>query len=168
MESIAKTLKENWTVVIAAPYAFLICIVVVGAALWAIISYLKANETSTLEARLKLRDDEITGLKRDLAAATALASSPAKDARQDRRRALIAEGRRQVAEFNAQTKHQHLMAYLAEQSEWPAIRAKLDPKVLGHIENGRMVVLTDGNGKDGKTGYLLGELDRLEKEWGLI
>lgn len=92
----------------------------------------------------------------------------ATDAKQGHRRQLIADGRMLVAAFNRQTRYENAIDYLQRQNEWHAIRAQLDPKVRRDMENGRRMVVTNDNVKDGKIYYLINELDRLEREWGLV
>ncbi len=64
------TLKDNWEVIAKAPWAFLAVAAIIAALVWVIISHLKANQLEGLEARLKLRDDEITDYKRKLSGAS--------------------------------------------------------------------------------------------------
>lgn len=168
MDSIVHTLKENWAVIAQAPWAFLVWTAVIAGALWAVLSYLKSDQIAALEARIKLRDDKISDLERIERSSSATADELAGEARQQRRRAIIADGRRLVAQFSGQSDVPFLMQFLQTHPEWHAIRPHLDPKVRGHMENGRLVVLTAGNDKDGKLSYLVQELDRLEREWGLL
>jgi hypothetical protein len=88
--------------------------------------------------------------------------------RENERRQLVSDGRSLIARFNRQTRHDHLIDFLADKAVWHTIRARIDPKVLADIENGRLSVVTKGDTKDGKVYYLGSELDRLEREWGLL
>tara|TARA_R110000868_G_scaffold361248_2_gene623237 strand:- start:323 stop:829 length:507 start_codon:yes stop_codon:yes gene_type:complete len=168
MQSVVQAFNDNWDVVASAPYAVLVLALVIAVTMWTFVSFLKAHEISTLETRLKLRDDEIAELKRTKHEAGASVSARTEDAQQARRRAIVNDGRRLMAAFNSQTLHKFLIEYLATKEEWHAIRPHLDPEVLQNLENGRLLVLTSGTEKDGKIHALLRDFDRLEREWGLI
>ena len=90
------------------------------------------------------------------------------DSKRESRLQLIDDGRKLVAAFNRQTTHQHLIDFLQCQDEWHALRAQLTPTVSKAIENGRLIVATEGSIKDGKLNYLTAEIDRLEREWDLV
>ena len=70
MDGIVTTLKANWVVIAQAPWAFVIVTAVITATLWIVINFFKAVQFEALEARLKLRDDEIGDYKRKLAGAS--------------------------------------------------------------------------------------------------
>lgn len=70
MGDVISILKANWSVIAQAPWVFVILTTLVFGVAWAVINHLKANRIETLEARLKLRDDEISDYKRKLSGAT--------------------------------------------------------------------------------------------------
>lgn len=70
MGDIISTAKANWAVISQAPWAFAAWTAIIIAAVWAIVTHLKANTVETLESRLKLRDDEIADYKRKLSGAS--------------------------------------------------------------------------------------------------
>ena len=127
------------------------------------MSYLKSNQIASLEQRLKLREDEIGKLKSARVREQALPQ----DAIQARRQLLIADGRRLIADYNAQQSEQRLIVFLNAHKEWHALRAQFDPNKLHDLESDRILVATRGDVKDGKVYYLQREIDRLEREWGL-
>lgn len=90
--------------------------------------------------------------------------SPAKLAH---RRKLIDDGRKIVTDFNRYGGQKDLLAFLASYQGWPAIRAHIAKDVLTKIEDGRTIVIAVDGLRDGKLGYLIDELDRLEREWDL-
>ena len=61
-------LQQQWDAVKAAPVLYLGAILVVTGIIWVIVNYVKRHEISALEARLRLRDDELEDCKRKLAA----------------------------------------------------------------------------------------------------
>ena len=61
-------LQQQWDAVKAAPVLYLGAILVVTGIIWVIVNYVKRHEISALEARLRLRDDELEDRKRKLAA----------------------------------------------------------------------------------------------------
>lgn len=89
-------------------------------------------------------------------------------AKTEQRRKVIEDGRLIVTEFNKQARISSLTQFVDYRSEWPAIRSHLQPDVLSAIENGRLAVSSKGGQKDGKIYYLMDDLSRLEKEWGLV
>lgn len=84
-----------------------------------------------------------------------------------RRRKLIEDGRSFIVAFNRQEKIANFMDFLEQQDGWYSMRRHLDQDILKDMENRRLFVATAGAGKDGKTGYLAREMDRLEQDWGL-
>lgn len=83
------------------------------------------------------------------------------------RRKLIDDGRKIVTDFNRYGGEKDLLAYLASYQGWPAIRAHIAKDVITKIEDSRLIVIADDGLRDGKLGYLIDELDRLERQWDL-
>lgn len=69
-EDILHWIEANWSVITQAPWVFVGWTVLIAGAFWILLDYLKANQFSDLEGRLKLRDDEIADYKRKLGGAT--------------------------------------------------------------------------------------------------
>jgi hypothetical protein len=84
-----------------------------------------------------------------------------------RRRKIIDGGRQLIADFNAQGYYTHLIQFLETRADWLAIRPHISAKGRQDIENGRMVVLSKGQTKDGKTSILIKEIEALELNWAL-
>jgi len=70
-------LQQQWDAVVAAPVLYLGAIIAIAIVIWLGVNYLKHHEISALEARLKLRDDELNDCKRKLAAANHAEGQPA-------------------------------------------------------------------------------------------
>ncbi|MDP2129626.1 MAG: hypothetical protein U0989_18510 [Azonexus sp.] len=85
----------------------------------------------------------------------------------NRRRSLIVNGRKLIAEFHRQSDHEKFVSFLATQDVWQEIRPYFDQEKCRELENPNMFVVTNGEIRDGKIYYFRSELDRLEKEWGL-
>jgi hypothetical protein len=66
MSNLMQTLRDNWAVIAQAPWAFLVVTVLLAGTIWLVVKALKAEQVGSLEARLKLRDDEIADYKRKL------------------------------------------------------------------------------------------------------
>jgi len=111
--------------------------------------------------------DYCLSLKRKRTSAEADQNAPA-NIEKAAQRQLIADGRKLIAAFNRQEPRENFVDFLAEHEEWQAIRPRLDAKVVSEMENPRLVVPSRDGKKDGKVIYLQDELDRLEREWGLI
>jgi hypothetical protein len=85
-----------------------------------------------------------------------------------RRRTLIADARKLIGEFHRQSEHDRFVTFLATQDVWHEVRPHFDHEKCRQLEDPNTLVLTRGEIKDGKIYYFRSELDRLEKEWGLV
>mgnify|MGYP003667128538 CR=1 FL=1 len=59
-------IELQWNAVKAAPIVYIAAIIFVSGIIWLIVNHLKSNQIESLEARLKLRDDEIADYRRQL------------------------------------------------------------------------------------------------------
>jgi len=66
MGNLIETLRAESAVIAQAPWSFLVCLIVVGGVIFAVLRTLKAQEISDLKSRLTLRNDEIADYRRKL------------------------------------------------------------------------------------------------------
>ncbi len=59
-------IDREWSVISAAPFTFIAGIILAGIIIWVAVRAIYLSEIRSLEARLKLRDDEIADYKRKL------------------------------------------------------------------------------------------------------
>ncbi len=77
MREMVRTLRDNWSVIAGAPWAFAIVAGLMSGLIWIVLKEFSKrqieglkHQIENLEARLKLRDDEIADYKRKLQGAT--------------------------------------------------------------------------------------------------